>query len=461
MKRILVATASLSLGVFGFMAGCDEGEDFELKESDGGTASDGSVVDAATKTDGSVSLTDGGALDGGADANADAQAKSPWVLVSVNGATSSELVAMRINDGNVAGRLGYDGFIGLTTIDSTGRPFLFQQQLDRVVELDPLEPWKARASWDVKLSDRADGGSSYADPVAIVPATPGKAYVLRFNRNRIAVIDDTVKGDASAPVKTVDLTPFFDPTDTDTSVDPIAAAYVDGKIYVLLANLDLNNVDPKGYFTICTTQKPKLVVLDPTTDTFQTAFAADAGAPADAGPDGGDAGNSAVSVALQGFNPVFGGLVHDQARHRLLVVHGGCNSQLGDGGKGPVERRQVDAVDLTTGVVTKVLDLNGEGFPSAIVRSSGDELIVGFDFYSARRWSVTSSSLGGALPDGLTAIAADGKGKAFGVVNTSFVDGGSAKELVEVPLDGGASRVVGVVPEAGGFVGAADYFAAP
>lgn len=450
MKRFYVTAASLVVSALGSMismVGCDEGVD-AVVSADSGTTTDGSF-ESSTGGDSGVSSDAGPKADATGDATTDAgpQGRPPWLLASVNYQTQSELIAYSIGAKDVDGRLTYAGGVGMTYIDSLGRAWLLEQSTDRVVELDPLAPWKERASWDVHLGDAVDGGSPNADPVMVVPTSAGKAYVVRFNRNRIAVIDDTLVADASAPTKTIDLSSFLDPSDTDTSVDPVGAAVVDGKLYVLLGNLDLNKVSPTGYFTICTATKPKVIVIDPATDTI--------------GPvvDGGVAGGT----ELPGYNPNFNGLWYDAPRHRLLALNGGCNPELGDGGKGALERREVDAIDVTTGVATKVLDLDAEGFPSAAVRASADEVILGFDFAGAKRWTVTSASLGAALPGSLAAFTIDKSGTVYGIQTTYLADGGSNVDLVSLPNDGGAPNVLGPLPasQAGGFAGAIDFVPSP
>jgi hypothetical protein len=447
MKRILLAAASLACGVLGSTMGCDEGLDAVVAAPDGGSPSDASLDGARDGGSGDGS-SDAGQVDAASDAGPDAAGgRPPWLLVSVNYQGQSELVAYSLTAKDVDGRFDYPGSIGLTFVDTLGRPFLLEQSNDLVVELDPLAPWRPRASWDVRLDDRADGGAPNADPVMIAPVRPGKAYVVRFNRNHIAVIDDTVKADASAPTKTIDLSSFADPNDTDTSVDPVGAVFTGGKLYVLLGNLDLTRVSPTGFFTICTTAQPKLIAIDPTTDAVEAVI------------DGGAAGGT----LLPGYNPNFNGLWLDAPRNRLLVLEGGCNPELADAGKGPLERRQVDAIDLTTGAVTTVLDLNGEGFPNAMARLSADEVIFGFDFFSAKRWLVTSNALGASLPDGLSAFTPDPNGNVFGIQSTFLGDGGTERNLIEVPSDGGAAQILAPLPvtQPGGFAGAIDYAPVP
>lgn len=445
MKRIFLAGAiSLACAALGLVAACDDGDSEVVTPDSGPTGS----------LDGAVSTGDageGGALDGAVspgDAGTDgaASGRPPWLLLSVNYKSGSELIAYSIGAKDVDGRLQYPGYIGTTYVDSQGRTFLLEQANDRVVELDPLAPWQERASWDVHLNDGSDAGSAYADPVTVVPTTPGKAYVLRFNRNQIAVIDDSLKADASAPIKTIDLSSFLDPSDTDLSVDPAGASFVNGTLYVLLANLDLNKVSPTGYFTICSDSHPKLIAIDPATDTVISAF--------DAGTGG---------IALPGYNTNANGLWYDAPRNRLLALQGGCNSELADAGKGPLSRREVDAIDLTTGAVSVALDLNAEGFPGSFAKASADEVILGFDFNSAKRWNVTTTTLGSSLGDGLSAITTDKNGTAYAVQTSYLDDGGSTSNVVEIPLDGGDGGVLSPLPsaQAGGFAGAVDFVTAP
>ncbi|MFO0674681.1 MAG: hypothetical protein U0235_34550 [Polyangiaceae bacterium] len=448
MKRALVAATSLALVVSGVLSACDDGAD-AVVASDGGVGGDGSTSDAAIATDASggadAAVPDSAVPDAAADADAGPEGRPPWLLLSVNYQSDSELIAYSPTARDVDGRLSYSGYVGLTTIDALGRPFLLEQTTDRVVELDPLAPWKERASWDVHGTDGVDGGAANADPVAVVPTSPGKAYVIRFNRNQIAVIDDTLKADASAPTKMIDLGAYLDPSDTDHSVDPVGAVYTNGRLYVLLGNLDLNKVSPTGYFTICTTTQPTVVAIDPATDSVVPVV------------DGG----AASGIKLPGYNSNLNGLYLDAPRHRLLALQGGCNPELADAGKGTLERRQVDAIDLTTGNVSVALDLNAEGFPNAMVRASADEMIIGFDFYSAKRWSLGASTLGADVGDGLTSFAADPQGNVHGVRTTYLADGGSTREIVSYPPDGGAANVLGPLPTAksGGFAGAVDFFA--
>src|SRR5438045_2081823 len=75
--------------------------------------------------------------------------------------------------------------------------------------------------------DDGGGGTSYADPVAVVMGPSGKAYVPRFHRNKLAVIDIAQPAaDAAAPVKTIDFSSYLDPADRDGNVDMAGAVYV-------------------------------------------------------------------------------------------------------------------------------------------------------------------------------------------------------------------------------------------
>src|SRR5207244_480767 len=103
--------------------------------------------------------------------------------------------------------LRFPGFIGTTWTNSTD-PWLLEQSNDLVARLDRVEPWIVRSSWSVKGTDRPDGSPGYSDPDAVVVGAGNKAYVLRYTRNQIAVLDTTVTADAGAPSSAIDLSAF-------------------------------------------------------------------------------------------------------------------------------------------------------------------------------------------------------------------------------------------------------------
>jgi hypothetical protein len=364
----------------------------------------------------------------------------PWMLVNINYASKSDVVAFSIPAKKVDGRFTYPGFIGQTTAQG-GELYLMEQQADVVVKLSPAAPWKGGPSWSVRLDDAYDGGKTYADPVAVIPGPSNKAYVLRFNRNKIAVLDTTQKVDGGAPLKTIDLASQLDPLDQDGHVDMAAAVYIAAKqrLYVVLGNFDLTKTpliqsDP---FTPCQTAKPKLVTIDTTTDTVV-----------------------GTAIQLDGYNPLFGGTFYDADRDRLLVVHAGCNVDLPlDAGKGPLLRREVDEVVLATGATQRVLDLVTKGYPSGLAILDAKNVILGFDFgFEARTWDVTTAALGAQIPNAPDTFVYDGKGNLLGTKSQYFSDGGSASSIISVRVDDGGLTTLGPVPFTDqGYLGSVDY----
>lgn len=417
-RALVVACASSCLVPLTLaFAGCT-GDDTTLAPSDAGP----DVADDAT-TGG-----DGASRDSGTGGDADAGGRPPWLLLTLNYKTKSELVAYSLPGKGVDGRFTFPGSIGQTWVQA-GTPWLLEQKNDVVVKLDPAAPWRGGPSWSVRLDDAKDGGKAYADPIAAVAGPSGKAYVPRFNRNQLAVIDANAAGaDGAAPVKTIDFSSYLDANDRDGNVDMAAAVYVASqqRLYVVLGNFDLTNTDPQGFYTLCGATSPIVVAVDTTTDTIASFGAGGRGA------------------TFGGYNPPFNGAFYDAPRNRLLVVSGGCNTPgVLDAGPGPLLRRQIDAIDLTSGVATTVLSLTDKGFPTAYVPLDATHLALGFDFgVEADLWDVTTSALGAAIPGAPDAFAYDGRGHLYGPKTTYLADGGSSSSIVVAPLpplDGGAA----------------------
>ncbi|MDB4997388.1 MAG: hypothetical protein JWM74_4820 [Myxococcaceae bacterium] len=433
MKMRAVVCLSLASSAFACslvgLAACD-GDDTTIAID--ASADDAFASDVTTSPDVATQKDAGGgdALEG----------TPPWMLVNINYASKSDMVAFSIPGKKVDGRLTYNGFIGTTTGQGGGL-YLMEQQADIVVKLSSAAPWKGGPSWTVRLDDAYDGGKSYADPVAVVQGPSDKAYVLRFNRNKIAVLDTTQNLDAGAPLKTIDLASQLDPLDLDGHVDMAAGVYVASKqrLYVVLGNFDLTKTpaiqtDP---FTPCQTAKPKVVTIDTSTDTV-------VGSP----------------ILLDGYNPLFGGMIYDGDRDRLLVVNAGCNVDLPlDAGKGPLLRREVDEVVLGTGATARVLDLVTKGYPSGLAVLDAKNVALGFDFgFEARTWDVTTAALGAQIPNAPDTFVYDGKGNLLGTKTEYFADGGSASSIVSVRVDDGGLTTLGTVPFTDtGYLGGVDY----
>ncbi len=401
-------------------------------------------ADAAPTADATTDVT---APDGGLDASA----AQPSVLVT-HTTTAGELVAVNPQDGGVSGRLAFPGF-GVV-VPGTSGPYLLQEGKDVVTRLDPAQPWKARSSWSVGLGDQKDGGESYADPVQVVQVAPDKAYVLRYNRNAIAVIDPSADVDGGAPKGTIDLSALQQPNDGDGHVDMSGAVYdaTRHRLYVTLANIDVNDVDPQGYFLLCAGTKSTLVAIDTTTDAL-----VDLGG---AGPGGG--------VVLDGYAPqmgILGGLILDEPNHRVLVFDTGCN-QPGDAGPSGLVGRLIESVDLDTNGLAVLLDATLQDYPGQLVYQDAHHAIVQFGFGAfakTYRWDPTTTTLGaplGVAPD-LFALDLAG-GRIVGPRSTTAADGGAGpRPVIGVDVgDGGVSQLADdPFLEPGGYFGDVLYYA--
>jgi hypothetical protein len=356
--------------------------------------------------------------DGGSDARTDASpTKDPRVLVTINNRTSSELVAVNLRTRAVDGKLGFPSFIGGTYADGEDL-WLLQQAVDVVAKLDRAEPWKIRATYNV--GERRDGGDTYTDPVAVVASAGTKAYVLRYTRNTIAVISPAVEGDASLPVKNIDLSSLVAPTDTDGFVEMTSAVYVAAKkrLYVTLANVDKNAIVPPNYDLLCPVSglASTVVAIDTDTDALVNLGGA--------GPGGG--------IVLSGYNVGFGARsFYEAAEDRLLVVTAGC------GPFGATQKRGIDEVKLATGQARTLVNLNAKAYPGAFERF-GTKYLIGLDT-EVTPWDSSKATLEGPIPNAPPSFAFDGKDKLVGVRKRPGVDGGSGSiEVVRVPVEGDA-----------------------
>lgn len=440
MRNVLGVALVAPLALAGVFVGC--GDDAIFSGDDAGTFDGGPSTEAGPLP----------SPDGAADAASgcgDSTGAPPRLLLSMNNATTSELVAFNLETAKVDGRFTYDGFIGATSARGAD-PFLMQQATDVVARLDAREPWKVVASWSVRGSDRPDGSLPNANPAAVVVPACQKGYVLRFNRNEIAVIDTAQRADAAAPTGAIDLAGLLQPGDRDGIVEMTSALYVAAKrrLYVLLGNIDLKSVASNGFTALCAPTKPTVIAIDTDTDQIVSLGGS--------GPGGG--------IALDGYNPPLGSpLWYDAARDRLLVLSAGCNLDDGDGGAGPIAKRRVEEVDLATGQVKTLLSLDAQGFPSSFVFVDGSRAALAF-FGQAFFWDPSQTALGPEIPGGLDFLTHDGRGNVVGT-RATFVDGGPGPiEIVRVPLsDGGAPEKLGENPftDNSGFVSGVEVWPAP
>lgn len=352
----------------------------------------------------------------------DAGGAPPRLLVTIGSTGSGELAAVNLQTNAVDGRLPIAAPFGGTVAADNREPFVLAQETDVVQRLDPREPWRSVASWNVRGADGADGGKTNANPSAIVVPECDKGYVLRFNRNRIAVIDTSETGTGLSPKSFVDLSGQLDANDSDGIVEMTAAVHAPAKkrVYVLLGNVDLKKVATDGFTALCAETRPSIVAID--TDTDQIV-----GAP----------------IRLDGYNPPIGTpLWYDAKNDRLLVLSAGCNADDGDGGAGAITRRRVESVDLASGTVTTLLSLDDQGFPSAFEYVDETHAALAF-FGQAFFWDPTQATLGPAISGGMDLFSSDGTGRLVGTRTTFLGDGGAGPlQIVSAPLGDAGTTVI-------------------
>lgn len=375
-------------------------------------------------------------------------------MTSIGGGTESELAAIALDTHSVDGLLRYKSAFGTTW--GSGDPFVLEQRGDIVGRLDPAAPWKLVSSWSVAGDDRKDGGLSYAEPAAIAEPRCGLAYVPRFNRNKVAVLDTSQIADGGAPTKYIDLAAMVQAGDEDGNVEATGAIYVPAhdRVYLLLGNVDIKKVATDGFTALCATTKPSIVGIDPKTDAVVSLGGS--------GPGG--------SILLDGYNPVIGAsFVYDAALDRLLVLEGGCNQDDGDGGAGAIARRVIEEVSLATGQVKTLLTIDPQLFPLALAWGDGTKAVVSLadqTTFEGRAffWDPRTPSLGAQIPGRIDGVAYDGTSGFVGA-RVATVDGGQGIEVVTIPAgdagaDAAALPVVSTNPfsENGGFLGGAEVW---
>ncbi|MBX3233496.1 MAG: hypothetical protein KIT84_38000 [Labilithrix sp.] len=358
-------------------------------------------------------------------------AGAPARALLVNGERPSELVAMNLDSFAVDGRLPLDGGLGITSVTGFD-PWLLDQENDLVTRLDAREPWKPVAEWSVRGDDAPAGDTRPARPVSVVQVSCSKAYVIRANRNRIAIIDPSQT--TGAPTGWVDLTPFRVSGDTDT-LDLSAAVWVPSKrkLFVLAGNVDRTQVITGAGVRCREVLRPAVFGIDVRTDTVVSL--------AGTGPGG--------AIELEGYDPPAGhSLIYDAPLDRLLTLSRGCNIGLPDGGASLTARRRVEQVDLATGAVKLALSLDNRPAPTGFALVDGDHAAVVFG-ERGYLWNPRETSLGDPIDGGAHAVANDGRG---GFVGSRRKD--QSLEVFTLPIgDAGAARPVATNPftSLGGF----------
>jgi hypothetical protein len=465
MKTNLVVCAVLAMGAAETLLTACSGDDTVAALPDAAAPKDGggSADGTAGPVDGGADVTpqeaaandapSDAASDGGDASDANNAPPPARLLLSYNGSSSSELVAFNVATKQVDGRLAYPGFIG-TTATTDRNPYLLEQASDIVAKLDRAQPWIVRSSWSVKLADTPDGGPNYSDPDGIVVGAGTKAYVLRYTRNQIAIVDTSQTADAGAPTGSIDLTPLVQAADADGVVEMSAGVYVPSKqlVYVLLGNINRKNVAPDGFTQLCSNTKATVIAIDPATDKVVPLTG----------------GNAKGAIELGGFGPEFGGgFAYDAANDRLIVVHTGCNL-LVDGGAGPIAQREIEEVSLFTGATRKLLDANAMGFPGTFAYVDAHRAIVQYsapDFSSTSTyvWDPTQPTLSGAIANAPDSWVFDGQDALLGLTTSFLADGGSRFDVVSVRIADGRLTTLGSNPFslASGFISGVDLWPHP
>jgi hypothetical protein len=412
-------TASVAGGLFACGGGDDNASQAPAPVSDGGAHSDAAVADATTSDaqtsdagDGAVAETD--ASEAGL-VSADASVASR-LLLSFNGGVQSELAAFGLTSKQVDGRLLYPGFIGTTYLGPKA-PWLLEQSSDVVARLDPAQPWKVASSWNVSLNDGPD----------VVVGAGDRAYVLRYTRNEIAIIDPSSDGGSATGV--IDLSGELQAAG-DGTVEMSAGVYVPSKqlVYVLLGNINRHDVTDDGYTLLCANTHPTVIAIDVTTNQIVDL-------------NGATAGNG---LALQGYSPGLGpgAMAYDAASDRLLILESGCHQVIpaaddagNDAGAasptvGPLVGREVEELSLFTGESRTLIDLTQTGeFPSQLVYIDAHRAIL--QLYSTYTWDPTTTALGPAIPNAPDAFTYDGVANLLGVSAVYGADGGIAEYDVQ------------------------------
>lgn len=419
-QRIFAAALVLSAPIAGLVAtGC--GDDEVYRADDAGTFEAGTVPETGPSPD-----RDAG--DATAPSKCGNASGAPQrLLLTINNATTSEVAAFNLAEKKVDGRFTFGGGLGQTS--SLGSdPYVVEQTNDLVARMDAKKPWEPLATWNVAGDDKLDGGSANAQPVSVVVPDCDKGYVLRFNRNKIAVIDTNKVADGGAAESYLDLTPLLQAGDNDGLVDMTSAVYVPTKkrIYVLLGNYDRTTVAAPDYALICKSTKASIIAIDTTTGQLVSLGGT--------APGGG--------IALENYNPVVGTpLAYDAARDRLLVFQGGCNTDAGGGAAGPLTKRAVEEVDLATGQVKTLVHLDDKGFPGSFVFVDGNRAALTFFLPNqAFFWDPSQTTLGAEIPGAFDYVAHDGKGNIVGG-RRGTVDDGAVIDVLSVPFTSGDAGV--------------------
>jgi len=352
------------------------------------------------------------------------------MLITFGGATTSETVVLNVKTKQVEGRIGFDGFGVTDTRNATG-PMLLEGAIDVVAALDPTAPWQVGSTWNSALMDGVDGGVFYSQPVAVVEASASNGYILRYERNDVAVFNPSMTITGGAPASSVDLSSFVQAGDPDGLVDMMGGAYdaSSSRVYVVLGNI--NQIAAASGSVPCSSEVSTVVAIDTKTNTVASLGGS--------GPKG--------SIALKYYNPI--SVVYDAAGSRLIVVSGGCNAKgAGDGGVGAPSLRGIEAVNLTTGQSSSLLDLSMVKFPvgfddmpTGFAYIDSTHAVIGFDQTgeAVYAWNPTETTIGAVIPNAPDVFTYDGQGNLLGTRVDTSASGTTSNDVVSVAVSNGAS----------------------
>jgi hypothetical protein len=344
---------------------------------------------------------------------------------------ASELAAVNLETGAVDGRLGFDAGSGLTS-SLGGDPYLLSFDTDVVTRLDARQPWHAVTSWNVRGDDALPGREANAYPVAVVPVSCSKAYVLRYNRNRIAIIDPS-QPNGGAPTGYIDLAAYRAPAAGVVAMTSAAFVSATKRMYVLLGQVDSTQavtVNGEARPPCISTLKPTLIAVDVEADKVVSLGGT--------GPGGG--------IELEGSRPAVGTpLVYDPAFDRILVLESGCwdAAPPRDGGAAGFRRRRVEQVVLATGAVKMLLDLDNQGMPGILAFADGEHAALGIRS-AGFLWDPREPTLGAPIDGGIERVAVDGLGDFIGARSTASNGSAGPVEVLRIPR-GGSDAGVSVV----------------
>jgi hypothetical protein len=322
----------------------------------------------------------------------DAQAPAFALFVGSDFATTSQLVALDLSNGKVAGRLESDDQDTLAGA-SGGRGFLLHRTQGKVTLLEPASPWVANKLLDVS----AGADAAPANPYAVVVSAGNAGYVLRYGANQVPIVD-LASGQALA---SVDLTELADTL--DGLVDAFAGAYdaAAQRVYIGLQRIDQNEFGAApDYVGACHAMPAAIVGIDAATRTV-----VDLNGAADG-----------KVLELKAVNP--SELLWDEASRTLLVMGVGCAATDSDGGS-TRQGRGVERVNVDDATTSWAWQSTGMDRPAALLRISANMAVVGLDDAAYTRhwwlWNPADPALGAELQGVPLVPTHDGAGALVGL----------------------------------------------